>query len=55
MKSRVVEQVEELLKGVSAVEDITEIARIIEEAKMKIVLEPSVGFWEGKRPCWEMC
>ena len=55
MKSKVVEQVEEILKGVTAVEDITEIERIIAEAKGKILHEPSTGFWEGKKPCWEMC
>lgn len=55
MKSKVVEQVEEILKGVTAVEDITEIERIIAEAKGKILHEPSTSLWEGKRPCWEMC
>ena len=55
MKSKVVEQVEEILKGVTAVEDIAEIEKVIAEAKGKILVEPSAGFWEGKTPCWEMC
>jgi len=55
MKSKVVEQVQEVLKGITAVEDIAEIERIIADVKGKISLEPSGGFWEGKRPCWEMC
>jgi len=55
MKSKVVEQVEELLKEVEAVEDIAKIERIVAEAKGRIQLEPTAGFWEGKRPCWEMC
>ena len=55
MKSRVVEQAEEILKGITTVEDIAEIERLIAEVKGKVLLEPSVGFWEGKRPCWEMC
>ena len=55
MKSKVVEQVEEILKRVTAVEDIAEIERVIAEAKGKILVEPAAGFWEGKRPCWEIC
>ncbi|MEW6033365.1 MAG: hypothetical protein AB1603_00755 [Chloroflexota bacterium] len=55
MKSRVVEQVEEILKGVVGPEDIAEIERIIGEVKGKVPLEPGTGFWEGKKPCWEMC
>ena len=55
MKSKMIEQVEEVLKGIESVEDIAEIERIIAEVKGKILLEPAGGFWEGKRPCWEMC
>lgn len=55
MKSKVVEQVEEILRGITAVEDIAEIERVIADAKGKILVEPTGGFWEGKRPCWEMC
>ena len=54
MKARVIEQVEEILTGVSTVEEIAEIERVIEEAKGKIMIEPGLGFWEGKTPCWEM-
>ena len=52
MKSKVVEQLRKLLKEVTAIEDIAEIERTISEVKGEL-LEP--GFWEGKRPCWEMC
>ena len=55
MKSKVIEQLEELIKQVKAVEDIVEIERIIAEAKGKISLESTEGFWESKGPCWEMC
>ncbi len=55
MKSKLVEQVEEVLKRVRTVEDIAEIERIIREVKGKILLGPAGGFWEGKKPCWEMC
>ena len=54
MKARVIEQVEEILTGVSTVEEIAEIERVIEEAKGKLLVEPRLGFWEGKTPCWEM-
>ena len=55
MKSKIAEQVRKLLEEVTSVEDIADIERIIGEVKGKLLLEPSVGFWEGKRPCWEMC
>jgi len=54
MKTRVIEQVEGILKGVTTVEELEEIERIIGEAKGKILMEPAKGFWEGKTPCWEM-
>ena len=54
MKTKVIEQVEELLKGSVTVEELAEVERLIQEAKGKILLEPSQGFWEGKTPCWEM-
>ena len=54
MKARVIEQVEEILTGVSTVEEIAEIEKAIQEAKGKIMIEPGLGFWEGKTPCWEM-
>lgn len=55
MKPKVVEQVEKVLNGITTVEGITEIERIIKEAKERILFEPSKGFWNGKTPCWEMC
>ena len=54
MKPKELEQVKQLLKEVGTVEEIAEVERIIEEAKGKILLEPSLGFWEGKTACWEM-
>ena len=54
MKPKELEQVKQILKGVVTVEEVAEVESIIEEAKGKILLEPSLGFWEGKTPCWEM-
>ncbi len=54
MKPKVIEQMEEILTGVSTVEEIAEIEKAIQEAKGKIMIEPGLGFWEGKTPCWEM-
>jgi len=54
MKTKVVAQVEELLSGVTTVEDIAAIENAINEAKGKVLMEPAQGFWEEKTPCWEM-
>ena len=54
MKTEVVKQLEEILRNVTAVEDIAEIQRVIDEVKGKVLTEPGLGFWEGKIPCWEM-
>jgi hypothetical protein len=54
VKTKVVEQVEELLRGVATVEEIAEVERAINEVKGKVLAEPALGFWEGKTPCWEM-
>ncbi len=54
MKPKELEQVKQMLKEVGTVEEIAEVERIIAEAKGKVLLEPSLGFWEGKTPCWEM-
>lgn len=54
MKTKVVEQVEGIMKGVTTVEDIVEVGRVINEVKGRILAEPTLGFWEGKTPCWEM-
>lgn len=54
MRTKVAEQVEELLRGVTTVEEIAEVERVISEVKGKVLAEPALGFWEGKTPCWEM-
>lgn len=54
MKTKIIEQVEEILTGVATVEEIVEIERAIEEAKGKILVELGPDFWVGKTPCWEM-
>jgi hypothetical protein len=54
VKTKVIEQVEGLLKRVTTVEDIAEIEQALNEVKGRILLEPALGFWEGKTPCWEM-
>ena len=54
VKEMVIERVEEVLKGVTTVDEIAEIEKAIGEAKGKILPEPTLGFWEGKTPCWEM-
>jgi len=55
MKTKLVEQIEEVLKGTRTIEDIAEIEKLILEAKGKIMPEPAAGFWENKTPCWQMC
>ena len=54
MNTKVAEQVEELLRGVTTVEELAEVERVINEVKGKVLAEPGLGFWEGKTPCWEM-
>jgi hypothetical protein len=54
MKPKELERAKELLERVVTAEEVAEIEQVIEEAKGKILLEPSLGFWEGKTPCWEM-
>ncbi|MDY6917638.1 MAG: hypothetical protein SVP26_06785 [Chloroflexota bacterium] len=54
MKPSEMEQAKQLLQRVVTVEELAEIEKLIEEAKGKIRLEPNMGFWEGKTPCWEM-
>jgi hypothetical protein len=55
MNNRIVEQVEELLKGSVSAADLAEIEKVIQEAKGKVQATEDMGFWEGKTPCWEMC
>jgi len=54
MRPKIIEQMEEILKGVTTAEEIEEVETIIAEAKGKILPQPVMGFWEGKTPCWEM-
>jgi len=54
VKTKVAEQLEEILRDVTTVEEIAEIESVINEAKGKVLTEPALGFWEGKPPCWEM-
>jgi len=54
VKTKVAEQLEELLKGVTTVEEVAEVEKAINEVKGKVLAEPALGFWEGKTPCWEM-
>lgn len=54
VKPKELEKVKESLAKVATVEEIAEVERVIEEAKGKIMVEPSMGFWEEKTPCWEM-
>jgi hypothetical protein len=44
---------QEIPKSATRAEDIADIERAINEAKGKIRLEPVLGSWEGKTPCWE--
>ena len=50
----VLEQMAEILTGVTTVEDIAEIEEAIQDIKGKLLVEQRDGFWEGKVPCWEM-
>jgi hypothetical protein len=54
MKPKEMERMKESLAKVVTVEEIAEVERVIDEAKGRILAEPSLGFWESKTPCWEM-
>jgi hypothetical protein len=54
MKTKITEQVEEILTSVATAGEIAEIETAIEEAKGRLLVEPGLGFWAGKTPCWEM-
>ena len=47
-------QLEEILSGITTIDEIAEVERAISEVKGKVLAEPGQGFWEGKTPCWEM-
>ncbi len=48
------EQLEQISRSVTTIEDIAEIERAIGEVKGKILTAPATGFWTGKTACWEM-
>ena len=50
----VLEQVTEILTGVTTAEEIAEIELALQETKGKLPVEQKNGLWEGKTPCWEM-
>ncbi len=52
-KSNLAEQLEEILKGINTLDELSEIEKAINEVKGKVIAEPAPGFWEGKTPCWE--
>ncbi len=54
VKTKVMEQLEEIMMEAATVEELAEIERVINDAKGKLRTEPALGFWEGKTPCWEM-
>ena len=53
-KTKMGEQLEELLRSITTVGEIAEIEEAIGEVKGKILAEETEGFWKGKTPCWEM-
>lgn len=52
-KVKVWQQLEERLGSINTLEEVAEIERSITEARGKILVEETVGFWEDKTPCWE--
>ncbi len=54
MNVRKDEQPRELDREMASPEDVSEIERVIAEAKGKIQREPTTDFWAGKTLCWEM-
>jgi len=54
MERRIVDQVEQIMKGTVTADELMEIEKIIEEAKGKLPERREPGFWSGKAPCWEM-
>lgn len=54
IRTKVIEQIEELLKGTVTAAEIAEIEKRLMEARDKIPSETGKGFWQGKIPCWEM-
>jgi ribosomal protein S17 len=54
VKTHLAAEIERIIRDANTFEEIAEIERAINEAKGRIMLEPALGFWEGKTPCWEM-
>ncbi len=54
MNTKVGKQMEEILTSITSLEEIAEVENTLNKVKGKIPLEPTLGFWEGKTPCWEM-
>jgi len=54
IKTEMAKRLEDLLRGITTVEEIVEIDKAIREVKGRILTKEPVGFWEGKVPCWEM-
>jgi ribosomal protein S17 len=53
VKTSLAAEIERIIRDTNTFEEIAEIERAIAEAKGRIMLEPALGFWEGKTPCWE--
>jgi len=53
VKTHLAAEIERIIRDANTFEEITEIEKAIAEAKGRIMLEPALGFWEGKTPCWE--
>ena len=53
VKPSLAAEIERIIRDANTCEEIAEIERAIAEAKGRIMLEPALGFWEGKTPCWE--
>jgi len=54
VKTKLAAEIERIIRDANTFEEIAEIERAINEAKGRIMLEPTHGFWEEKTPCWEM-
>lgn len=54
LKSKIMKEVEGILRRVTTSQDLAKIEKVIAEAKGKLKLEPKEGFWEDKTPCWEL-
>ncbi len=53
VKTSLAAEIERIIRDANTFEEVAEIERAIAEAKGRIMLEPALGFWEGKTPCWD--